>query len=153
MALTTSKQSPDDGDRTDVLVARTGDGRTKEVRHDAPMPATEPGHKGEELNPGPIFDPNAAYRNDQGRGPGLQDSERISPAHWVQQPTAGLIPGGADAYLAGLREERRGAEQSKDTDRVSEIDAEISRVEQIQRDQQRAAEKADPVTTKATDKA
>jgi hypothetical protein len=49
------------------------------------MPDTEPGHKGEELNPGDVFDPNAAYRKQRGVGPGLQDSERFQPAHWIQE--------------------------------------------------------------------
>jgi hypothetical protein len=55
-----------------------------EVSLSDPMPPTEPGHKGESLGGGDVFDPNAALRYKEGRGPGLQDSERMQPAHWVQ---------------------------------------------------------------------
>jgi hypothetical protein len=51
----------------------------------AEMPEVELGHKGYELAGGKdIFDPNAARRLAEGRGPGLQDSEIKDPAHWVQ---------------------------------------------------------------------
>jgi hypothetical protein len=49
------------------------------------MPPDEPGHKAAELNAGATpFDPNAARRYAEGRGPGMQDSEPKDPAHWVQ---------------------------------------------------------------------
>lgn len=53
------------------------------------MPPDEPGHKGAEINAGATpFDPNAARRFAEGRGPGMQDSERHQPAHWVQPLSA-----------------------------------------------------------------
>lgn len=57
----------------------------EEVGLNDPMPATEPGHKGESLGGGKVFDPNAALREKNGVGPGLQDSERLQPAHWPQE--------------------------------------------------------------------
>lgn len=66
-----------------VLVAGTDGNITIPVG--AAMPPDEPGHKGAELNAGATpFDPNAARRFAEGRGPGMQDSERKDPAHWVQ---------------------------------------------------------------------
>jgi hypothetical protein len=70
-------------DSQDVLVANTTTG-TVSVSKNAKMPPTEPGHLGEAINPGEVFDPNAARRFAEGRGPGLQDSERLQPAHWHQ---------------------------------------------------------------------
>ncbi len=59
---------------------KIGDGAGFELSANAEMPDTEPGH-----SDGPdVFDPNAARRLAEGRGPGLQDSERFQPAHWVQ---------------------------------------------------------------------
>lgn len=58
----------------------------EEVSLNDPMPPTEPGHKGRSISGGDeIFDPNAALREKRGEGPGLQDSERMQPAHWPQQ--------------------------------------------------------------------
>lgn len=62
----------------------TSDGNVT-VLSGAAMPPDEPGHKGAEINSGDTpFDPNAARRFAEGRGPGMQDSERFQPAHWVQ---------------------------------------------------------------------
>jgi hypothetical protein len=44
----------------------------------AEIPPDEPGHRAT------LFDPNAARRFPEGRGPGLQHSERKDPAHWLQ---------------------------------------------------------------------
>jgi hypothetical protein len=55
------------------------------VSSGAEMPEDELGHKGAEINAGATpFDPNAARRLAEGRGPGMQDSERFQPAHWAQ---------------------------------------------------------------------
>jgi hypothetical protein len=47
-------------------------------------PAAEPGHQLAARLEGEVFDPNAARRLAEGRGPGLQDSEAAHPATWVQ---------------------------------------------------------------------
>lgn len=49
------------------------------------MPAPDPLHAGPEAMgaPADVFDPNAALRNKQGYGPGLQDSEAKNPAVWT----------------------------------------------------------------------
>lgn len=47
------------------------------------MPKAEPLHRIAKKKEGEVFDPNAARREAEGRGPGLQDSEAINPAHWV----------------------------------------------------------------------
>lgn len=66
----------------------TTDGAVR-VSSGAEMPPDEPGHKGAEINAGATpFDPNAARRFAEGRGPGMQDSERLQPAHWVQPLSA-----------------------------------------------------------------
>lgn len=73
--------------KKDEIVAQgvsTTDG-TVTVHSGDKMPPDEPGHKGAEINAGLTpFDPNAARRFAEGRGPGMQDSERHQPAHWVQ---------------------------------------------------------------------
>lgn len=66
-----------------VLVAQTTTG-PETISKDAPMPPPEPGHTIAEEKHGEVFDPNAALREAQGRGPGLQDSEAVHPAVWVQ---------------------------------------------------------------------
>ncbi|HWH14245.1 MAG TPA: hypothetical protein VNT51_05825 [Miltoncostaeaceae bacterium] len=135
---------------------------TPSVDRGAPMPDVEPGHKGYELNPGEVFDPNAALRNAEGRGPGLQDSEIISPAHWVQPVGGVVVPGGAKGQLEALRREREmyergGTDEQKD--RLGQIDEQIRFYEQQLKDEQKAAGRPssqtgpDPVTTKAKDKA
>lgn len=117
------------------LVAVTTAG-TVEVDRDAPMPPSEPGHKGAEINGGETpFDPNAARRFAEGRGPGMQDSERFQPAHW-QQPQVGA---GRDpaAYVAGLEQELEYAKtraarpdaDDRDSSRVGEIEAELSKAQ------------------------
>jgi hypothetical protein len=60
-----------------------GDGVS--IPADAPMPDAEPGHRvaARAVEAG-VFDPNAARRLAEGRGPGLQDSEAFQPATWVQ---------------------------------------------------------------------
>jgi len=66
----------------DSLTAVTSLG---EVETGKEMPSVEPGHKGEGLNPGKVYDPNAARRFKEGRPPGLQDSEIKDPAHWAKE--------------------------------------------------------------------
>jgi hypothetical protein len=69
--------------KDNVLVAGTDESVT--ITTGSEMPPDEPGHKGAEINAGDTpFDPNAARRYAEGRGPGMQDSERFQPAHWVQ---------------------------------------------------------------------
>jgi hypothetical protein len=84
---------------------------SKSVSLNDPMPPTEPGHKGESINGGAeIFDPNAALRYKEGRGPGLQDSERLQPAHWPQSASADSAAGKALIE----REAKRLEKQAKD---------------------------------------
>jgi hypothetical protein len=73
----------------------------EEVSVNDPMPPTEPGHKGESLNPGDIFDPNAALRHKKGVGPGLQDSERMYPAHWPLSDSEGEADARGEAKKSG----------------------------------------------------
>lgn len=118
----------------------------------APMPDLEPGHKGEELNPGGVFDPNAALRNQEGRGPGLQDSEILAPAHWVQvAPEALLDP---QAQLDALKRERESYERSTDekfTDRIAQVDEQISHYQALVDQQNRddGPQRVDPTSTRA----
>lgn len=67
-----------------VLVAQPSVGGPVAISKDAPMPEPEPGHQIAEAKKDTVFDPNAALREAQGRGPGLQDSEALQPAVWVQ---------------------------------------------------------------------
>lgn len=53
-----------------------------EVPADAPLPPPAEGSKGGDTPFGK--DPNAMRRFKEGRGPGLMDVERHSPAHWRQ---------------------------------------------------------------------
>jgi hypothetical protein len=79
------------------------DGEPVTVSASADMPPDEPGHKGAEINAGDTpFDPNAARRYEEGRRPGMQDSERLQPAHWVQplDPTVELEQKVEDAKAA-----------------------------------------------------
>lgn len=110
-------------------VTTVAHGETITVPADAPMPDVEPGHKGHELNPGPVFDPNAARREQEGRGPGLQDSEIMAPAHWQQEtPAAESLPA-LRAKLAALQHEQEGYKRSGDTKHAQGVNAEIARVE------------------------
>lgn len=52
------------------------------VKASDPMPEAEPFHRIADKSD--VFDPNAARREKENRGPGLQDSEALNPAHWVQ---------------------------------------------------------------------
>lgn len=75
----------------------------------AEMPADELGHKGAEINAGETpFDPNAARRLAEGRGPGMQDSERFQPAHWAQ-PISPI-----DALERQVEEAERALKRAKD---------------------------------------
>ena len=75
----------------------------------AEMPPDEPGHKGAEINAGATpFDPNAARRLAEGRGPGMQDSERLNPAHWAQP----IDP--IEALELQVKEAERALAQAKD---------------------------------------
>lgn len=46
-----------------------------------------------------VFDPNAAYRNKIGVGPGLQDSEARNPAVWVDNDSDAARNAAADAEV------------------------------------------------------
>lgn len=75
----------------------------------AEMPEDELGHKGAEINAGATpFDPNAARRLAEGRGPGMQDSERLNPAHWAQPISA------VDALEHQVEEAERALKRAKD---------------------------------------
>lgn len=90
-----------------------------------------PGHKGpDELNPGGVYDPNAAKREAEG-GPGIYDSEAIQPAHWVQDVPYEDTPAGRVAYLTALRDEEAQNDRPDRKERLTEIRKEISRVEAL----------------------
>jgi hypothetical protein len=79
----------------------TTDG-TVVVKSGSAMPPDEPGHKGAEINAGATpFDPNAARRFAEGRGPGMQDSRAVA---------AGAL--GAAARRGGERSSRRSTSSS-----------------------------------------
>jgi len=89
-------------------VLDAGDGITVAVG--AEMPPDELGHKGAEINAGATpFDPNAARRYAEGRAPGMQDSERFQPAHWVQPVSV------IDALEAEVKEAESALKRAKDS--------------------------------------
>ncbi len=60
----------------------SGDGATVST---SDQMIAEPGHRrAEKAVEDGVFDPNAARRLAEGRGPGLQDSEAFQPATWIQ---------------------------------------------------------------------
>lgn len=65
------------------------------------MPAAEPMHKFAEASD--AFDPNAALRNKAGVGPGLQDSEALRPAAWVDSESDAARAAAADAEVAAAQ--------------------------------------------------
>jgi hypothetical protein len=65
----------------------SGPGADVTVSEDARMPEAEPFHRVAEQKQGEVFDPNAARREAENRGPGLQDSEALHPAHWNPEYT------------------------------------------------------------------
>lgn len=67
---------------------------------EADMPDADPLHAGPEKlgRPAP-FDPNAALRAKRGVGPGLQDSEVINPAVWVDVDSQAARDAAADAAI------------------------------------------------------
>lgn len=149
--LAPATREPEPGD----LTATTSTGDTVSISPDAPMPPPEPGHRIAET-PGAaegIFDPNAARRFAEGRGPGLQDSEALQPAHWVQDvDPRELTPEGRADYLAALEREREMAERAPAADApagpdTGAIDAEISRVKA----EQQAADEAKIAANQPTD--
>jgi hypothetical protein len=65
------------------------------------MPAPDPRHAGpEKLGREARFDPNAAMRAKMGYGPGLQDSEIVNPAVWVDSDSDDARKAAADAHVA-----------------------------------------------------
>lgn len=93
-------------DKGNVIAAGIGD---IAVSSGDAMPPDELGHKGAEINAGETpFDPNAARRFKEGRGPGMQDSERFQPAHWVQP----ISP--VDALEAEVKEAENALKRAKD---------------------------------------
>jgi hypothetical protein len=52
-----------------------------------------------------VFDPNAAYRNKLGFGPGLQDSEANNPAVWVDENSEEARKASADAAVKRAEQE------------------------------------------------
>lgn len=113
-----------DGDLTAVA-----HGETITVPRGADMPDTEPGHEGEELNPGEVFDPNAARRRSEGREPGLQDSERMQPAHWQQVAPLEDDPRAIRERIAGLEREKDSYDRRRESDRSQQVSKEISRLQ------------------------
>lgn len=94
-------------DKAKELIATTSGGNIA-VPVGAEMPPDELGHKGAEINAGLTpFDPNAARRFAEGRGPGMQDSERLNPAHWVQP----IDP--VDALELQVKEAERALDRAK----------------------------------------
>lgn len=67
------------------------------------MPDAEPLHKLAEKSD--VFDPNAAYRNKLGFGPGLQDSEAKNPAVWVDVESDAARAASADAHVKRAQQE------------------------------------------------
>ena len=74
-----------------VLKVSAGDTPEPDARHAGPEKL------GREA---PALEPNAAMRAKLGRGPGLQDSEIINPAVWVDQDTDASRKAAAEAHVA-----------------------------------------------------
>lgn len=76
------------------------------------MPAPDPRHAGpDKLGRPARFDPNAALRAKRGVGPGLQDSEVINPAVWVDVDADQSRKAAADAHV---QDAERQLQQAKD---------------------------------------
>lgn len=78
-------------------------GLAKLTVSESDMPGAEPNHKVAEASD--VFDPNAAYRNKLGLGPGLQDSEARNPAVWVDQDSQAAAEAGAEAAVKAAQRE------------------------------------------------
>lgn len=65
------------------------------------MPDPDPRHAGPEKVGASkdVFDPNAALRKARGVGPGLQDSEAIHPAVWVDEDSDEARKSAAEAHV------------------------------------------------------
>lgn len=67
---------------SDELVSGSDDGATVST---ATKMVAEPGHRrAEAAVAAGAWDPNVARRLEEGRGPGMQDSEAMQPATWIQ---------------------------------------------------------------------
>ena len=76
------------------------------------MPEPDPRHAGpEKLGREARFDPNAAMRAKRGVGPGLQDSEVLNPAVWVDEDSEESRKAAADA---AVQDAERHLEQVKE---------------------------------------
>lgn len=76
------------------------------IKVDASDVEPDPRHAGPDKLGRPARpDPNAALRKARGVGPGLQDSEIINPAVWVDQTSDEARKAAADAYVADAERE------------------------------------------------
>ena len=87
---------------------------------DGDTPEPDPRHAGpEKLGRPARNDPNAALRNVRGVGPGLQDSEIINPAVWVD--------------VAGSKEGRKASSEAHVKDAERELEAAKKRAKAIEK--------------------
>jgi hypothetical protein len=82
------------------------------VKVDASDVEPDPRHAGpEKLGRPKRDDPNAALRKARGVGPGLQDSEVINPAVWVDEDSESARKASADAHV---EEAQRALDRAKE---------------------------------------
>jgi hypothetical protein len=89
-----------------VLKVSSGDAAPPDPLHAGP----------EKLGRPERFDPNAALRNKMGVGPGLQDSEVINPAVWVDENSDAAREAAADSAVQNA--ERQLERVKRDADAV-----------------------------------
>lgn len=91
------------------------------------MPDPEPTHAGpQKLGREARFDPNAALRAKMGVGPGLQDSEVINPAVWVDQDAEAARKASADAHVQDAERKLEAAkERAKAIRKGDPLDQEV----------------------------
>lgn len=83
------------------------------VKVDASDVEPDPRHAGpEKLGRPKRNDPNAALRKARNVGPGLQDSEVINPAVWVDEDSEAAKKASADAYV---EDAQRALDRAKET--------------------------------------
>jgi hypothetical protein len=115
----------------DLPDENVGDGDPKSnlpsIKVDASDVEPDPRHAGpEKLGRPTRDDPNAALRKARGVGPGLQDSEVINPAVWVDEDNEAARKSAADAHVEDARRELKRAEQRAEAVRKGEpLDREV----------------------------
>lgn len=115
----------------DLPKENVGDGDPKSnlpsIKVDASDVEPDPRHAGpEKLGRDKRPDPNAALRKAMGKRPGLQDSEIINPAVWVDEDSDNARKASADAHVEDAQAELDAAkERAKKVKAGEPLDQEI----------------------------